>query len=210
MKKLAIIGAGDLGALVKHHALDSKFEVVGFFDDTLEEGSDILGVRVFGGVNKIKQVFDKGEFDVLFVAIGYKHFKFRNAIFDKYKGKIPFANIIHSSVYVDKSVELGEGIFILPGGVLDANVKIDDNVLLNTCVIIAHDTQIGAHSFLAPGCKLAGFISVGECCNIGIGTIIIDNVTISNNIQTGGGAVVVKDLKEAGLYIGLPAKLIKR
>jgi serine acetyltransferase len=44
---------------------------------------------------------------------------------------------------------------------------------------------------------------------IGIGTIVSDRITICNNVQTGAGAVVVKNISESGVYIGIPAQKIK-
>lgn len=204
MKRLAIIGAGDLGRLILNHSADSNYKCVAFFDDTAI-GQIIDGVEVTGGVNSVSLAYEKGFFDVLIIGIGYRHFDFRRSIFEKHLGVIPFANIIHSSSYVDPSVKLGEGIFILPGCTLDHQAEVANNVLINVGCIIAHDTKIGAHSFLSPGVALAGFIEVGEVCNLGIGTIVIDNVKMANSVQTGAGAVVTKNLEEPGLYLGVPA-----
>ena len=210
MKKLAIIGSGDLGQLAAHHAKVCGYEVVGYFDDTKSKGTLIKGCPVLGKTFEIENSFADKTFDFLFSAIGYKHFKFRKEIFEKYFGKIPFAKLIHPSCYIDPSCNTGEGIFLLPGCVLDKDVKLGNNILLNTGVIIAHDTQIGSHSFIAPAVHLAGFIKTGECCMLGIGTTVIDNITLGNNIQTGAGAVVTEDISEPGLYVGVPARKIKQ
>lgn len=209
MKKLAIIGAGDLGKLVAHHALDAEFEVVGYFDDTIEKGKIIQNHTVLGEIDSIEDAYRNGIFDCLFIAIGYKHLDFRWKLFSIWKGRIPMARIIHSSAYLDPTVEVGEGCFVLPGCVLDKGVKLGDNVILNTGCVVAHDSVIGSNSFLGPGVTLAGFISIGESCFIGVGTTIIDNVTLKNHIQTGGGSVVTKSLEKQGLYVGVPARFIR-
>ena len=48
-----------------------------------------------------------------------------------------------------------------------------------------------------------------EKVNLGIGTVLIDNITISDNIRTGAGSVVVNNLYDKGLYVGIPAKFNK-
>lgn len=207
MKRLAIVGAGDLGKQIAHHANSTGiYKPVGFFDDYKKTGTALNGASVLGNTDEVVQFFQKGEFDELIIGVGYKHMDARKEFFDRFKNKIPFATIVHDSSYVDKSCKIGRGSIIYPGCTLDMNVTINDNVLLNTGCIIAHDTSVGNHSFLSPAVKMAGFVNVDEKVNLGIGTTVIDNINISQGVKTGGGAVVVNDLTSKGLYIGIPAK----
>ena len=80
---------------------------------------------------------------------------------------------------------------------------------MNVGCTIAHDTRIGDHCFLGPRVSCAGFIQIGEACFLGISTTIIDGIRVAQNVQTGGGAVVVHDIHEPGLYVGVPAKRIQ-
>lgn len=209
-KRLGIIGSGDLGQLIAYHAAQSKkFIVAGFFDDTKATGDIVCGNKILGGSKDIEACANSAIVDELILAIGYKHFETRKKLFLSLKERVKFANVIHPSSYIDDSCRLGEGIVILPGCTLDRNVELADNVLLNTGCVIAHDSKVNAHSFLSPAVAMAGFSSVGECCNIGINTTIIDNIRISDNIQTGGATVVIRDLAEPGLYVGNPARFVK-
>lgn len=208
MKKLGIIGSGDLGQLIAHHA-GGTYYVIGYFDDFKEKDSMVFGHKVIGTVNDILTAFKEGVIDELIVGIGYKHFEFRKTIFNSFIGKIPMANVIHPSSYIDPSCKIGSGVFMLPGCVLDRNVVLKDNVLLNTGCVISHDSIVESHCFLSPAVKIAGFVTIGECCNIGINTTIIDNIKIVPYSQTGGGTVVIKNINVAGLYVGNPARFIK-
>lgn len=210
MKRLAIIGSGDLGQLIAYHAqIDSNKEVVGFFNDFEERGTKVNNIPILGGLEDVLNLHKKGTFDCLMIGVGYNHFDFRKNTFERFKGEIPFANIIHSSSFVDASCQLGEGVFILPGCTLDHRVVLADNVLLNTACTIAHDSKVGAHSFLSPRVAIAGFVEIGACCNIGINTTIIDNISVHDYVQTGGGTVVVKSIKKRGLYVGVPSRFIR-
>ena len=210
MKKLAIIGAGDLGQLIAHHAKQCGYTVVGFYDDFKEKGTVVDDVKLLGKLDEIQYGYQRGYFTCLMIAIGYKHMLFRMELFETLYPKIEFANIIHPSAYVDESCVLGQGIFILPSCSLDRNVQLGNNVLLNIGCTIAQDTNIGNHSFLSPSVSVAGFTKIGNCCTLGIGSTIIDNITIGDFIQTGAGAVVTKNLADAGLYLGVPAVLKQR
>jgi sugar O-acyltransferase (sialic acid O-acetyltransferase NeuD family) len=207
--RIAIIGSGDLGQLIAHHAEYScNFEIIGFFDDFKSKRNLVVNKYVLLG-NTTSDVFcsfENGEFDKVIIGIGYKHMSIREEKYVNFAGKIPFANVIHPSCVIDKSCKIGEGNFILPSCTLDKGVRIGNNVLLNTGVTIAHDSFIDDHTFLAPGVTLAGFINIGKRCFLGIGTIVINNINITCDVQTGGGALVVRNLIEKGLYLGTPAK----
>lgn len=210
MKRLAIIGSGDLGQQIAFHALnDDHYIPVGFFDDNISKKEKVMGLEILGGTNDVETCFKMDRFDVIMIGIGYKHFDLRASFFELFYTKIPFGTIIHSSSYVDKSCNIGEGVIIYPGCILDMNVTIKNNVLLNVGCVIAHDSVIGDHSFLSPTVKIAGFVNVGKKVNLGIGSVVIDNINIAESVKTGGGAVVINDLKASGLYVGVPAAFKK-
>jgi len=209
MKRLAIIGSGDLGQLIAYHSkTDNHYDVVGFFDDYKSKDEFVDGYSILGNINDVEDYFQKQLFDYIIIAIGYKHITARKDIYERFKGKIPFGKIIHSSCCIDISCKIGDGSVLLPGCVLDRNSCVGNNVLLNVSVTIAHDSTVKSHSFVSPCVCIAGFSEVGECCNIGINSTIIDNIIISDNIQTGGGTLVIDNLVEAGVYVGVPARLL--
>lgn len=209
-KRLAIIGSSDLGQLIAHHAMvNCGFQVMGYYDDFNKNQTNADGLPILGLVEQIEEDYKLGKFDCLMIAVGYRYMDFRESIFGRFKEKIPFAKVIHPSTNMDKSTKIGDGCFILPGCVLDRNVILHENVLLNTGCVIAHDSEVLSHSFLSPAVKIAGFTTIGKKCIIGINATIIDNIKINEGIQVGGGAVVVKNLEEKGLYVGIPARKIK-
>jgi sugar O-acyltransferase (sialic acid O-acetyltransferase NeuD family) len=210
MKKLAIIGSGDLGNQIAYHAQnDGHYQPIGFFDDYLETGIIRNGLPIIGKTNDALRLYDDGKYDVLMIGIGYKYFDLRAHLFNQYFGHIPFGTIVHSTAYVDKSCQLESGIIIYPGCVIDMNVVIDRNVLINVGCVIAHDSKVGRHCFLSPSVNIAGFVDIGEKVSLGIGTSVIDHIKITDNVRTGGGAVVIDDILTPGLYVGIPAKLKK-
>ena len=81
------------------------------------------------------------------IAVGYNNLKFRSSIFNKFKGLIPFHNIIHPNSQIDYSSSLGEGVIVLSGTIIGLNTQIGDNVILYPGCIVSHDTTIGNHCF---------------------------------------------------------------
>ncbi len=211
MKKLAIIGSGDLGQLMAFHAKSCGYEPVGFYDDFKNIGEKTKdGLPILGKIDAVEADFYQNKFEEIIIAVGYKHLSFKENLFWKLsEKKIPMANLIHQSAYLAENVQFGSGIFILPSCVLDSGVKLGNGVLLNAGACIAHDTHIGDFSFVAPAVALAGFIQVGKRCFIGINATLIDNLKIVDDVKIAAGAVVVKSIDFEGLYAGCPAKKIK-
>lgn len=208
-KTLAILGAGHLGQQIAYYAVsDMHYENVVFFDDYTSD-KERVGFPVLGNTTNIEQEFQNNSFDELIIALGYKHLSVKKALFERFKNKIPFGKIIHSSSWVDESAIIEEGCVIYPTCAIDANAIIKANTILNIGCTVAHDTVIEKHCFLSPRVALAGFIKIKELCIIGINSTIIDNITIVSNTQLGGGSVVIKNITDPGLYVGNPVRFIK-
>ena len=212
MKKIVIIGAGDLGQQIDHFVTtDNQFEVIGFVDDWQTKGSLANGKPVMGRIDDLPALYDKKLFDEVLIGIGYKHFEFRKSIYNRFKETIPFASFVHSSCYVDPTAKIGKGVVIYPRCIIDRNAQIDDNVFINWGTGIGHDAVLESHSFIAAMVLIAGLAHVGEMCMIGNGTVTIDHIQIADSTTIGGGAVVVKNITEpAGIYVGNPAKYLKK
>ena len=210
MKRLAIIGAGDLGLQLANLAAATGGHVLaGFFDDTRVAGEAVAGASVLGGLDDIPARFAAGDFDCLAVAIGYKHGALRQAVYARHAGVIPFATLVHPSAIIDPGCRIGEGAVIYPGCVLDMEAEVGANALLNAGCVIAHHSVIGSGCFLSPAVSVAGFVVVEPGCVLGIGTVVIDNLRIASGCRTGAGAVVTSSLDRRGLYLGIPARFAK-
>lgn len=210
-KRLAIIGSRDLAQLLAHHAIESKCyqEVVGFFDDFRPVGDPTPKGPVLGPIESLRHLHSDDRFDHFMVGIGYQHLAFRDRIFQEYAQDFPVGTVISRGCTIDSTAMVGRGSFLLPGCTLDAGVVLEDNCVLNTGVTIAHDSKVGASTFLAPGVTLAGFIEIGSRCFLGTATVVIDSIKVASNVQTGAGAVVVKNIEQSGLYLGVPARFAR-
>lgn len=211
MKKVAIIGSQDLAQQIVHfiHTDSKTHRVVGFYDDFQEKGKLIKEVPILGRVEDVEQDYSNQVFDELLIGVGYQHFRFRKASFERFKGSVPFHTFVHSSCIVEQNAKIGEGCVVYPGSIIDQNVTIEDNVLINLGCSISHETTIKQHSYLSPRVSIAGKSMIGECCFIGIGAVVIDHLFITDEVVIGSGANVVKDLKAPGIYVGNPTRKIK-
>lgn len=205
---LAIIGAGDLGQTLVHHisSCPEQFNIVGFYDDTKEVGSQVLQYPILGGLADVAEGHRSATFEGVIMGIGYGHLGFRAKTFEKLRAEgVPFPPFVHPSSYVDRRAQVSPGTILFPGCTLDTGVVIGENTLLNTGCVVAHDTAVGPHSFFGPGVQLAGFVETGSHSFLGIGTVVIDHLKLGPNLQTAGGAVVTKSFAGNAMVAGVPA-----
>ena len=210
-QRIAIIGSGDLGQSIAHYAQNNGFEIVGFYDD-YQKVEYVKGIPILGKLDEIESDYMEHIFDALVCAIGYNHFGFREKVYNRYHCEvgIPFATIIDFSCHVDSTASIGEGVVLFPTAMVDKGCVIEDNVLLNVGVTIAHDSRVKKHSFLSPRVAVAGFSTIGERCMIGINSTIIDNISVCDDTRVGGGTLLIHDVTEKGLYVGVPARFVKK
>ena len=118
-------------------------------------------------------------------------------------------SLVHPSVIIAEDVEIGRGTIVMAGVVINPSVKIGIGCILNTCSSVDHDCVIDNFTHLCPNTHFAGTVNVGKYCTFGVGTSVINNLTICQDVYFGAGAVVVKDILESGVYVGVPCKRIK-
>ncbi len=109
-------------------------------------------------------------------------------------------------VIIENGVEVGAQTTICSGTLIPT--IIEESVHFDDHVHVAHNCRIGARTIITAGCTLAGGITVGEDCWIGIGVLIRDGLKVNDNVFLGMGSVVVRNCEVPGRYFGNPARLI--
>jgi len=202
--KLLIIGASGHGKVVADIALKmNKWNDLFFLDDNKELESS-MGISVIGSVCDLSSYTNEYE---MIVGIG------NNAVREKIQNKLEEVGasipvLIHPNSIIGSKVEIGAGTVIMAGTVINCCTSIGKGCIINTGSTIDHDNIIEDFVHISPGVHLAGSVKVGQRSWLGIGSIVKNNTTITDNCTVGAGAVVIKDIKEAGIYVGLPAKKV--
>jgi sugar O-acyltransferase (sialic acid O-acetyltransferase NeuD family) len=205
------LGSGHLGNQIVSLSEEIKsHQIVGYYDDFQEKNTTVKGVPIVGKSKDIIHDYQQGKFDELIIAVGYKHMEKRAQLYDYFSDKTPIANIIHPSCIFSKSAKLGKGIVMFQGCSIGQNTIVKDNLLFYDGTIIAHDCIIESHSILSPRVTISGFCKVDEKCNLGTGSILIDNITLCKNVRSGAGTVFIKNINSEGLYIGCPGKILQK
>lgn len=199
---LIIIGAGGHGKVAAEIAqLSKRYENIFFLDDkkTIECG----GFKIIGTINELYKFINNYPF---FIAIGDN--KKRKYLMTKLMSLgANITTLIHPSAVISNSSSLGKGTIIMPNVVINNSCKIGNGVIINTAATIDHDNYIDDYSHISVGCHLGGSVVVYKKVFLGIGTVVKNNITICENTIVGAGAVIVKDIKNQGVYVGNPAIL---
>jgi sugar O-acyltransferase (sialic acid O-acetyltransferase NeuD family) len=205
-KEIIIIGCGGQGKVILDILQSQNKKVLGFIDDDISKhNSKINDVPVLGNMNYL---LDKKIITDVAIAIGdnNKRAKIFNLLKDN---DFNIIQVIHPRSIISRNANLGEGVVIMPGAVINTNVLIEDNVIINTNSSVDHDCIIKKHSQVQPGAKITGNVTVEEFATIGSGATILPNLKIGKNSFVGAGAVVTKDVLTNILVVGVPAKKIK-
>ncbi|MBF0124383.1 MAG: acetyltransferase [Magnetococcales bacterium] len=204
-----IMGGGGHAAVVVEALLRQRPEVriVGIIDERPEQArsrvwpAEVLGgdeqlarfspqqVWLVNGIGSVgmaaprRQMFEQGK------RLGYR-----------------FLSVIHPTAVVAAQVQLGEGVQIMAGAILQPGCGVGDNSIINTRASIDHDCQIGAHSHIAPGVVLCGGVSVGHESHIGAGAVVVQGLRIGMRSIVGAGAAVLHHVADSHRVIGVPAR----
>lgn len=122
---------------------------------------------------------------------------------------INFESLIHPSVILSPTAQIGEGALILAGTVISSNVVIGDHAFINKASIIGHDVQISDFVILQPGVNLSGYVTVEKGATLCVGSIVVENLIVGSGSTVAAGAVVVSNVKNDCMIAGIPAKLKK-
>lgn len=205
-EKLSIVGASGHGKVVAEIAQALGYAEIHFYDDRAWELEARFPYPVKGTV---AQLFEQTDWrGSVFVAIG------KNAIRKQLYTKLAragfrFATLIHPAAIISVSASIGKGTVAMPGVIVNASTVIGVGCILNTGCTVDHDCTLGDFVHISPGTHLAGNVIVGGESWLGIGSSVIQGVSIAERTQTGANTAVVSDIETGGLYVGSPAKRIK-
>jgi len=202
---LIIIGASGHGKVIADIASRmNKWLNIYFLDDDASI-NECTGLKVIGRLIDASKYKAEADF---FVAIGnnYTREKIQENLIAE---GVSLATIVHPNTAIGNRVEIGMGTVVMAGVVINSSSNIGKGCIINTHSSVDHDNVIEDYVHISPGVNLAGTVRVGKGSWIGIGGVVNNNITICNNCQLGAGTVVIKNIIESGLYVGVPAKKIK-
>jgi serine O-acetyltransferase len=101
------------------------------------------------------------------------------------------------SLFLDTSCNIGEGLFIQHGFSTIVMADLGDNCWINQQVTIGYKDKNSRPK-------------IGNNVTITAGAKVIGGITIGNNVAVGANAVIVKNVPDNCVVVGVPAYIVKR
>lgn len=201
MKKLIIFGTGGHSKIVNDMAEVCGYEVVGFVSPYGER--EHLNRRVYSSIREIESPEDY----CFFLARGDN--ALRKAIFEAHPN-LEYPNIIHPTSIISKYSKIGKGNLLMPYSVVNAFATIGDHCIINTSAIVEHDCKVGNFCHISVKSVMTGACTVGDGVFLGAGSTMRDGKSVGDWTTVGCGSSVVKNLESDSVYVGCPAKLLRK
>ena len=186
----------------------ASWQLLGYLDDgPLLRGRQIDGIPVLGGITEAKNLSDA----CFVVCTGRPdNYVSRPGIVDRLG--LPadrYATIVHPAATVSSSSRIGPGSVLLANVVLTAAVTIGSHVAIMPHVAITHDDVIDDFVTIASGVCLGGQVRIGQGAYLGAGALIREGRSVGKRAMVGMGSVVLTDVPEEQVWIGIPARYLR-
>ncbi len=202
--KLMIVGVNGHGKVVADIALATgQYKEITFLCN-FDKKTECMGFPIVGRNADAVRFIDEADF---VVAIGDLETR-KKLTEDLSSYGASFATLIHPSAVLGSRVQIGEGTVVMAGAIIQAESVIGKSCIINTASSVDHNCRVGDYSHVAVGARLCGMVTVGSEVWIGASATVINGIHVCNDCVLGAGTVVVKNIKEPGTYVGVPAKRI--
>lgn len=165
----------------------------------IAEGSVIYGnVHIYSGVQIGRNVIIHAG--AVVGADGMEYAKKENGEFER----MPHL----SGVIVEDDVDIGANASIMRGVLRDTIIGRGTKV--GPFCSIGHQAVIGKHCLIITRSQIGGSTQIGDHSRISMGACVRDGLQIGRNVIIGMGSIVTKNIGEAWVVFGVPAKKIRR
>ena len=208
MKSIVLAGNAVTAEILYRYLLgDARYHVAGFtVDDAyIDKGSSYPLPTI--GLSQLAGAFPPDGYAIV-MAMGYNNVNAdRRSMFERLKAMgYAIETFIHSQAMIHTSHPIGEGSVVLPGVLVEPEVRLGANTVVWGNVTLAHHSVVGDHAWIASGAVVSGKARVGDQCFIGVNATIVNAVTLGEQVIVGGGALITRDAKPSTVHLARSAE----
>ncbi|MBN8450689.1 MAG: sialic acid O-acetyltransferase [Candidatus Accumulibacter sp.] len=181
--------------------------VLGFAIDDPSLGKEIGGFRVVCGVREAWTKFRDTETDFIF-ALYRPDVMFERVALLRELG-IPvtrFANFVHPSAYISRTVSMGHGNVVLSHACLQHSVSLGDFNIINSHVVVEHEANFRDGAFVAACACIGAHVRVGTGAFVGLNSTVREKMVIADYAFVGMASTVVQSIGQGVVAYGVPAR----
>ena len=209
--KIVVWGASGHAAVIANVlGFIENFEVVGFMDSINPDrkGELFCGKKILGGKEQLPYLKEQ---QIKHIALGFGKCMERIELGDLLtKEGFILMNLYHPNATIAKNAEIGIGTAVLAGAVIDPYCQIGDYCIINNNSTVSHDSNIGRGVHICPGVHMGGQVHIGDAAWIGIGSIILEKITIGSRSIIGAGSIVVENIPSGVVAYGNPSRVVRK
>lgn len=207
--KIAIFGASGHGGDVADIAIDNGYNDIIFLDKNEKVGKFCSFEVIEDNPSNVKSMATKG----FNFAIGIGEPKIRKIIYNKYPTLV-YPTIIHSAASIGNlkidGIKNTQGTVISAGSRITNNTTIGNFCFLGVNSVIGHDCDIQDFVSLMPCAVVSGNVTIKVGAYVGCNASIRQGnnkrkLSVGEYSTIGMGAVVLNDVPDNNLAIGVPA-----
>jgi len=118
------------------------------------------------------------------------------------------ATIIHPSVFLPNDVSIESGVMIYPGTQISFGVALGKACLIFFNTLLGHDLKCESYVTICPGATINGTIKLNKGAFIGAGVVIHQGISVGEWSNIGIGSIVVQNVKDNNRLISLPRQIV--
>jgi sugar O-acyltransferase (sialic acid O-acetyltransferase NeuD family) len=204
-RKLIVIGNTAFAEIAyEYFTHDSPYEVVAFSVEQPYLKGDKLFDRPLVPFESLEESYAPSEHSFFVAATYTQSNRLRTRLYEaaKTKGFAP-ASYVSSRAFVWRNCRIGEHCFIFEHNVVQPFAAVGANVVLWSGNHIGHHSTIGDNTFVASHAVISGFVNIGSFGFVGVNATVANNVTIGDRVVLGAGALVLGDVPDDQVVVGI-------
>ena len=196
-----IIGAGGFAKEVYFMLLKNNIKCDGFID--IDKKIIKVNNKIFETIEESYLNSHESKNNNYYIGIGNPQIIQK---LKKFLNKLNFPNLIDKNTVITGNVNFGFGNIVCSNVVMTCDINIGNFNIFNLSSTVGHDVLIGDCNVFNPTTCISGNTVIGNNNLFGVNSTILEKIKIKNDIIIGANALVNKNIEDAGIYIGLPAK----
>jgi sugar O-acyltransferase (sialic acid O-acetyltransferase NeuD family) len=209
-KELLLIGGGGhCRSVIDVIEKEGSFQIKGIIDVPEKLNQQVLGYPIMGTEAELPILLKASSY--CFITLGQMGSSdVRYRIYNELKAlgaKLP--SLISPLAYVSPHASIGEGTIIMHQACVNAGASIGANCIINSQALIEHDAKVGDHCHISTAAVINGNCRVEDHVFVGSRATLRQGAKVGSGCLLGMGSVVLKDITEPGIYVGVPARLIR-
>ena len=186
-----------------------RVEIVGVFDKNLQNLPFESNINLYTDKPGFEYLCENSTHFVVCIGGEHGYARFNTAQKLIEKGLEPLS-LISEYGLLHKLEECGQGIQVMPGAIVHKFSSLGSQCILNTNSTVDHECVLGDGVHIMGGASIAGRVAIGDFSTVGTNATILPDLKIGRNVYVGAGAVVIKDIEDNTVVVGVPGKPIKK